>query len=68
MSAWRAGCPEAGVTIRYKHGQKMVGDKTAKSHLECVTVTESQFADDAAVHSTSRDAIECYSKARQHSL
>ena len=43
---------------RQKHGRKMVGDKTVKSHLECVTVTKSQFADDVAVYSTSRDAIE----------
>ena len=58
MSAWRAKCPEAGVTIRYKHGRKLVGDRTAKSRLECVKVTESQFADDAAVYAPSRDAFE----------
>ena len=50
---------EAGVAIRYKqHGWRIVGDRTAKSRLVCVKVTESQFADDAAVHATSRDAIE----------
>ena len=58
MSTWRAKCPEAGVTIRYKHGRKLVGDRTAKSRLECVKVTESQFADDAAVYAPSRDAFE----------
>ena len=55
---WRARCPEAGVTVRYRHGRKLVGDRTAKSRLDLVRVTESQFADDAAVYATSRDTFE----------
>ena len=52
---WRARCPEAGVTVRYRHGRKLVGDRTAKSRLDLVRVTESQFA---AVYATSRDTFE----------
>ena len=41
VACWRARCPEAGVTVRYKHGRKLVGDRTAKSHLSKVRITES---------------------------
>ena len=30
---WRARCPEAGVMVKYRHGRKLVGDRTAKSRL-----------------------------------
>ena len=41
----------------YKHGRKLVGDRTAKSCLQEVRVTESQFADDVAVYAASRAAF-----------
>lgn len=47
---WRARCPQAGVMVRYMMGRKLVGDRTAKSRLEEVRITESQFADDVAVY------------------
>ena len=31
----------------YKHGRKLVGDRTAKTRLSEMRVTETQFADDA---------------------
>ena len=31
------------------HGRKLVGDRTAKSRLDVVRVTESQFADVVAI-------------------
>ena len=37
------------MTVKYKQGRKLVGDHTAKSRLREVRVTESQFADDAAI-------------------
>ncbi len=46
------------MSVRYKHGRELVRDRTAKSRLGCVKVTESQLADDAAVYATSRDAFE----------
>ena len=46
----------------YKHCRKLVGDRTAKSHLDRTRITESQFADDIAVYTTSRYAIECATK------
>ena len=42
----------------YKHGRKLVGDRTAKSRLSEMRVTESQFADDVALYATSRDSFE----------
>ena len=59
VAHWRARCPEAGVMVKYRHGRKLVGDRTAKSRLNEIKVTESQFADDTALYSTSRDAFEC---------
>lgn len=58
VGTWRAQCSEAGVDVQYKHGRKLVGDRTAKSRLECTKVTESQFTDDAAVYTTTREAFE----------
>ena len=41
-----------GVNVQYKFGRKLVGDRTAMSRLKEVRVTETQFADDAALYST----------------
>ena len=35
-----------------------MGDRTAKSRLEVVRVTETQFADDVALYSSSHDDFE----------
>ena len=43
----------AGVTVLFKHGRRLVGDRTAKSRLERVKVSESQFADDLVLYATS---------------
>ena len=43
--------------VRYKHGRKLVGDRTAKPHSE-VRITESQFANDAAVYASTCAAFE----------
>ena len=48
----------AGVSVLYKHGRKLVWDRTAKSRLSEMRVTESQFADDVALYATSRDSFE----------
>ena len=52
---WRGKCSAAGVEFRYKHGCKLVGDITAKSKLLLGFITESQFADDAALYATSEE-------------
>ena len=44
--------------MKYKHGRKLVGDRTAQSRLNEIKVTESQCADDTALYSMSRDAFE----------
>ena len=58
VAHWRVRCPEAGLMVRYKHGRKLVGDRTAKARLDQAKIIESQFADDAAVYATSREAFE----------
>ena len=58
VACWRARCPQAGVTVRYRIGRKLVGDRTAKSRLQEIGMTESQFADDVAVDAATREALE----------
>ena len=54
VKSWRDDFEEAGVDVLFKHGRKLVGDRTAKSRLSVTRVHESQFADDAALYTTSR--------------
>ena len=57
VACWRARCPQAGVIVRYRAGRKLVGDRTAKSRLQEVRLTESQFADDVAVYAATREML-----------
>ena len=58
MADWRNRSSGAGVSVLYRHGRKLVGDRTGKSRLSEIRVTESQFADDVALYTTSRDSFE----------
>ena len=58
VANWQIESPEAGVAVLYKHGRKLVGDRTAKARLSEVKVTETQFADDAALYTPSRQSFE----------
>lgn len=58
VANWRSKHEEAGVDVLYRHGRKLVGDRMAKSRLNELRVTETQFADDAALYTTSRGAFE----------
>ena len=58
VTNWRDSCPQAGVDMLYKHGRKLVSDRTAKSKLHCTKITESQFADDATLYTTTRRTFE----------
>ena len=58
VDCWRARCPQVGVTVKYRIGRKLVGDRTMKARLQEVRVTESQFADDVAVYATTREELE----------
>jgi len=49
--------------VLYKHGRRLVGDRTVKSRLESVQVTESQFADDLALYAASQIAFESAGKS-----
>ena len=52
---WRRKCQPFGVDVLYKCGGKLVGERTRRPSM--MTVTELQFADDAAVVSATRDSI-----------
>ena len=45
-------------SARFKHGRKLVGDRTAKSLLNLVKITESQFADDTVTYAISQGVFE----------
>ena len=62
VTRWHSQSGEAGVPILYKHGRKLVGDRTAKSRLLKVQVTESQFADDLALYAVTCTAFESVCK------
>ena len=57
VASWRSSCPDAGLSFRYKVRRELVGDRTAKGKLLSSTVTESKFADDAALYATSQPAF-----------
>ena len=44
--------------VRHRIGRKLVGDRTAKSRLLEINMTESQFADDVSVYTATREALE----------
>ena len=53
VAYWRSRSSVPGVQVRFRIGRRLVGDRTAKSHLDSTSITESQFADDAALYTTS---------------
>ena len=57
VADWRNRCLAVGVDVRICHGRKLVGDRTAKSRLSKLRISESQFADDTAIYTTKRDDI-----------
>jgi len=57
VASWRGCCPEAGVTVRYKIGRKLVGDRTAKAQFE-VTDYRVKVCGDAALYAVTRKAME----------
>ena len=46
------------MSFQYSHGHRLVGDHTAKCHLELSCITESTFADDAALYASTREGFE----------
>ena len=62
VASWRDGCAEAGVDVLFRHGRKLVGDRTVKARLNVMKVTESQFADDVALYTGSRGCLESIAK------
>ena len=55
---WQSVSSVPGFPLRYRIGRRLVGDRTAKSRLDTAAVTESQYADDAAMYTTSRSFLE----------
>ena len=68
VAYWRAKYPKVGVTVKYRHGRRLVGDQTAKSPLDQIRITESQFAASSAVYATSRDAFKSADAASKWGL
>ena len=58
MASWRNNYEEAGVDVLFRHGRKLVGDRTVKSRLNVMKITESQLADDVALYTKTRHALE----------
>ena len=54
---WRSKFSTAGVKFRYKLDCKLIGDRNRKSQLLLDIITESQFADDAALYATSEESF-----------
>lgn len=50
VATWQNECKDIGMDIVSCPGRKLVGDRTAKSQLDAVRITESQFVDDLALH------------------
>ena len=58
VACWQNVCAGAGIDVLFKHGRNLLADRTAKSKLEVVKATETQFADDVALYSSSRSNFE----------
>ena len=56
VMSWRRNCAEAGLDVLFRHGRKLVRDRTTR--LSVVRVTESKFSDNVALYTTSRDSLE----------
>jgi len=48
----------SSVVLLFRPGRKLVGDRTVKSQLSLVSVTESQFADDVVLYTFSWGKLE----------
>ena len=59
MVSWRDDCEEVGIDVLFRHGRKLVG---AKHKMSVTRVTESQFADDVALYTKQRHALEQVSR------
>ena len=62
VASWRARHPEGGVSVLFKPGRKLVSDCMVKSRLSEMSVMETQFADGAALYSSSRESLESSSR------
>ena len=54
MAHWNKSSSVSGFPVRFRIGRKLVGDRTTKSRLNTIQVTDSEFADDAALYTISR--------------
>ena len=58
MAHWRGTSSTRGIPVLFRMGRRLVGDRTAKSRLQSVLVSDSQFADDVALYTTTRDNLQ----------
>ena len=62
VSTWRDDCNKVGIDVLSSPGRKLVGDRTVKSQLNVVKVTESQFADNLALYAFTCERLEHVTK------
>ena len=58
MTHWHSTASTPGIPVLYRMGRRLVGDRTTKSRLQSMLVSASQFADDVALYTTTRDNLE----------
>lgn len=61
VSTWRTDCIEVGMDVLSHLGivyRKLVGDRTGKSRLAIVKVTDSQFVSDLALYASTCEKLE----------
>ena len=65
VSTWRDDCKDVGIDVLSHPGRRLVDDRTAKSRLNVVRITESQFADDLVLFAPTQQG--CAHSGRQWS-
>eukprot|EP00117_Sycon_ciliatum_P027914 scpid27779/ scgid3366/ Craniofacial development protein 2; p97 bucentaur protein len=58
LAHWRSTSTVPSFPMKHRIGRKLVGDRTAKHRLTDLSVSESLFADDAALYTTSYEHME----------
>ena len=63
VSCWRDECGEAGVMVLYKLGRRLVGDRTVKSKLHHVKITDATYTH---THTHTHAHIHTYTHTHTH--
>ena len=58
VACWRSHRSKFGITVKYRTGRRLIGNRTAKTRLEETKITESKFGDDVTLYAVTRQAVE----------